>query len=239
MHSKRKAWGYVRVSTNSQAQDGDSLTVQEQTIRLVCQLEGYDLQGIYSDPAVSGSVPFARREGGAAILSAAQHGDIIVGVKLDRCFRNAHDALGTLEVLKKRGVGLHLKDLGGDVTSSNVSALVFGLLSAVAEFERSRIGERVRDVKANQKSRGRYLGGDAPVAHTLVLDPETAMLPPEKQKRIPVADADMICLARKLRDQGYSARMAAGAMKAHGYKASDKSVSKLWATMDESTVAVG
>lgn len=239
MHSKRKALGYVRVSTNSQAQDGDSLAVQEQTIRLVCQLEGYELQAIYSDPAVSGSVPFARREGGAAILAAVQPGDVIVGVKLDRCFRSGHDALGTLDDLKKRGVGLHLKDLGGDVTSSNVSALVFGLLSAVAEFERSRIGERVRDVKANQKSRGRYLGGDAPVATTLVLDPETAMLPPEKQKRIPVPNDAAIAMARKLRDQGYSARMAAGAMKAHGYKASDKSVTKLWSTMNESTIAVG
>lgn len=233
LHSKtkRRAFGYVRVSTNSQAQDGDSLSVQEQTIRLVCQLEGYDLQGIYSDPAVSGSVPFARREGGAAILAKVQSGDVIVGVKLDRCFRSGHDALGTLADLKKRGVGLHLKDLGGDVTSSNVSALVFGLLSAVAEFERSRIAERVRDVKANQRSRGRYLGGDAPAGHVLVLDPETAMLPPEKQKRLAVPDDGAVELARQLKAQGYSARSAAGAMKAHGYKASDKSVTKLWATM--------
>jgi DNA invertase Pin-like site-specific DNA recombinase len=39
-------------------------------------------------------------------------------------------------------------DLGGDVTGNGVSKLVFTILSAVAEAERDRIRERIRDVKA-------------------------------------------------------------------------------------------
>lgn len=238
MHSemKRRAFGYVRVSTDHQAEQGDSLAVQAETLKLLCQLEGYELVAVYSDPGTSGSVPFSKREGGKAISAAAQPGDVIVATKLDRAFRSAHDALGTLRDLKKRGIGLHLKDLGA-VTESSVSAMIFGLLSNVAEFEVARRSERIREVKASHKTTGRFLGGEAPLGYTVEIDPTTLHLPKPK-KRI-VVDVEAHNLARQLRAQGYSARMAAGAMKAHGFKASDKSVTKLWSTMNESTIAVG
>ncbi len=50
-------------------------------------------------------------------------------------------------------------DLGGDVTGNGISKLVFTILSAVTEAERDRIRERIRDVKADQRKRRRYLGG--------------------------------------------------------------------------------
>ena len=40
-------------------------------------------------------------------------GDIVIAPKLDRLFRSALDALQVVEDLKKRGVSLHLLDLGG------------------------------------------------------------------------------------------------------------------------------
>ena len=41
-------------------------------------------------------------------------------------------------------------DLGGDVTGNGISKLVFTILSAVAENERDRIRERVRDAKRHR-----------------------------------------------------------------------------------------
>ena len=64
--------------------------------------------------------------------------------------------------LKKQDVSLHMIDLGGDVTGNGISKLVFTILSAVAEAERDRIRERVATVKADQRARGRYLGGIVP-----------------------------------------------------------------------------
>ena len=46
-------------------------------------------------------------------------------------------------------VSLLMIDLGGDVTGNGISKLVFTILSAVAEAERDRIRERIRDVKAS------------------------------------------------------------------------------------------
>ena len=36
------------------------------------------------------------------------------------------------------------------------------ILAAIAEFERERIGERIRDAKRHQQRTGQYLGGDRP-----------------------------------------------------------------------------
>jgi len=77
-------------------------------------------------------------------------------------FRSALDALHVLGDLKKRGVSLHMIDLGGDVCGSGISKMVFTILSAVAEAERDRTRERISEVKADQRKRGRFLGGSVP-----------------------------------------------------------------------------
>lgn len=221
---KRRAFGYVRVSTDGQSERGDSLETQRRAIELVCELEGFELLEIFADPATSGSIPLAQRDGGARLLDAIDREAIVVCVKLDRLFRDASDAASTLKHLKRRGVGLYLKDLGGDVTESNVSALVFGLLSNVAEFERSRIAERIRDVKKTQRAASRYLGGNVPFGYSLSNDPANG-------KQVLVANIKLHELAQKLKSQGYSSRLAAGAFAQAGYPATHTSVQRLWRSL--------
>jgi putative DNA-invertase from lambdoid prophage Rac len=95
---------------------------------------------------------------------------VIITPKLDRMFRSALNALRELERLKEQKVSLHMIDLGGDVTGNGVSKLVFTILSAVAEAERDRIRERIADVKRDQKSRGRFLGGRRPFGYRVTDD---------------------------------------------------------------------
>jgi Resolvase, N terminal domain len=89
-------------------------------------------------------------------------GDVVIAPKLDRLFRSALDALKVVEDLKKRGVALHLLDLGGDISGNGLSKLFLTIAAAFAEAERDRIRERIGQVKADQKARGRYLGGKVP-----------------------------------------------------------------------------
>jgi putative DNA-invertase from lambdoid prophage Rac len=76
--------------------------------------------------------------------------------------------LGTLEQLKDDKVALHMIDLGGDVTGNGISKLVFTILSAVAENERDRIRERVRDAKRHRVSQRLYNGGKRPFGFDIV-----------------------------------------------------------------------
>ena len=59
------------------------------------------------------SVPIAERPAGGRLFAKLKKGDIVIAPKLDRLFRSALDALQVVEDLKKRGVSLHLLDLGG------------------------------------------------------------------------------------------------------------------------------
>ena len=219
--TKRKAYGYVRVSTDAQSERGDSLDVQRRAIELICQLEGFDLVAVYADPGTSAGIPLASRPEGQSLINVVAAGDMIVGTKLDRLFRDAADAAGTLKILRRRGVGLYLKDLGGDCTDSSVSALVFGLLSNVAEFERARIRERVKEVKASQRAANRFLGGKTPLGYRVIVNDVTG-----KQHLEP--DAVLQTELWRLRSQGYSSRLAAGHLIGLGYEASHTAVCTFW-----------
>jgi putative DNA-invertase from lambdoid prophage Rac len=86
---------------------------------------------------------------------------VVIAAKLDRLFRSALDALEVHAQFTKRGIGLHLIDLGGDI-ANGLSKLFYTIAVAFAEAERDRIRERVLGTKADQKKRNRFLGGTAP-----------------------------------------------------------------------------
>jgi putative DNA-invertase from lambdoid prophage Rac len=163
-----KIFGYARVSTTEQSSDGSSLETQSQQIHGYAMMKGWKVAEIFIERGVSGSVPLAERPEGKRLLAALQKGDAIITSKLDRMFRSAADALVTLEAAKEQGVSLHMIDLGGDVVGNGVSKLVFTILSAVAENERDRIRERIRDVKRHLASQGVYGGGTPPFGFDVV-----------------------------------------------------------------------
>jgi DNA invertase Pin-like site-specific DNA recombinase len=163
-----RIYAYLRVSTSEQAAHGDSLATQKQQVAGYAMIKGWEVAEYFVDGGVSGSVPLAERPEGRRLLEAVQKGDVVITAKLDRAFRSAADALGTLEELKDQGVGLHMIDLGGDVTGNGISKLVFTILSAVAENERDRIRERIRDVKRHLASQGVYGGGKRPFGYDVV-----------------------------------------------------------------------
>jgi len=212
----KMALGYIRVSTFRQT-EGESLDVQRRQIELIAELEGYHLETIFVEAGQSGSKPLAKRPEGAKLLATVKPGDIIIAVKLDRTFRDVADAANTLTRFKKQGIGLYLRDLGGDVTRDAVSELVFGLLSSVAAFERQRIAERISDVKADQRKRSRYLGGDVPFAHRLVERDGIKHVEP---------DFGLLATIRDLRGKGYSTRKIAGHLTQCGASVSHHAVAR-------------
>jgi putative DNA-invertase from lambdoid prophage Rac len=135
-------------------------------------------------------------------------------------FRSALAALEVLGRLKDRGVSLHMIDLGGDVTGNGVSKLVFTILSAVAEAERDRIRERIRDVKADQRKRQRYLGGIVPFGWRIG-DDGALVEAPEQQRAIQ--------RIVELRRKGVSLRAISASIAADGVKLSHEGVKNVLA----------
>jgi putative DNA-invertase from lambdoid prophage Rac len=213
--------GYARVSTARQAGEGESLDVQQRTIAGYAMMHGLVIDRMFVERGVSGSKPLAERPEGAALLAALERGDTIITAKLDRMFRSALDALDVLRRLQGKDVALHMIDLGGDVTGNGISKLVFTILSAVAEAERDRIRERVAVVKADQRARGRYLGGIVPFGY--VVAPGGAL---EAQHDQQAAIAHM----RALRLAGGSLRSIAAEMRLAGHRLSHEGVKGILAS---------
>lgn len=154
-------YGYIRVSTIQQANDGDSLETQLKQISSYSSLKGYEipLENFVTERGVSGNLEFESRPEGSKLFNRLESGDVLIFSKLDRAFRNTRNALNTLHELKERGISVHFIDLGGDVTNDGIGSVIFTILSAFATFERDRIATRIREVKQVQKAEGKFLGG--------------------------------------------------------------------------------
>jgi putative DNA-invertase from lambdoid prophage Rac len=208
-------YSYTRVSTQAQADEGESLSAQQRRVDGYAQMIDLAVNRHFVERGVSGSVPLSQRPQGAALLALVQPGDTVITPKLDRMFRSSLDALDVLSRLKERGVSLHMIDLGGDVTGNGISKLVFTILSAVAEAERDRIRERIADVKKDQKQRGRYLGGKVPFGYEVGADGALVEIP-EQQAAI----REMV----RLRKRGSALRFIATVMKTRGHNISHVAV---------------
>ena len=154
-------FGYVRVSTVTQAREGESLEAQRRQVTSYAASKGLELppENVFVEAGVSGSIEFQDRPEGLKLFNQMVSGDMVIFPKLDRAFRNTRNALNVLHELKGRGISVHFIDLGGDVTGNGVGAIVFTILSAFATFERERIATRIREVKQMKKAQGKFTGG--------------------------------------------------------------------------------
>lgn len=163
-------YGYLRVSTLSQAREGESLEAQRLQVISYALSKGLELpeSNLYIEAGVSGGSEFETRPEGSQLFQALSDGDMVVFPKLDRAFRNTRNALNVLHELKGRGVSVHFIDLGGDVTGNGVGAIVFTILSAFATFERERIAARIREVKQLKKAQGKFTGGKRAFGYEII-----------------------------------------------------------------------
>lgn len=210
-------YGYVRVSTGRQADEGESLDVQQRRIQGHAAAHSLTVAEVFVERGVSGAKPLGERPEGRRLLETLKPGDVVITPKLDRLFRSALDALQVAGSFQKRGISLHLMDLGGDVTNGMGKAF-FTIAAAFAEAERDRIRERIRDVKADQRDRGRFLGGTVPFGWRQ--GPDGALIEDAEQQ---AAITRMV----ELRQAGKALRAITADMRAAGHALSHTGVDNI------------
>jgi DNA invertase Pin-like site-specific DNA recombinase len=151
MKTKRAAV-YVRVSTNEQ-----DTGAQERALREYVQRRGWKLHKIYRDRGVSGSN--SSRPALNELLQDCRRGsvDVLVVWKFDRFARSLKQLISGLELC--RAFGIDFVSVTESIDTSLPSGeLVFMMIGAVAQFERSLIAERVKSGLANARAKGKVLG---------------------------------------------------------------------------------
>jgi DNA invertase Pin-like site-specific DNA recombinase len=149
-----KAAIYARVST---ANNGQDPTMQTRELREYCERRGWTVAGEYVDIGISGTKE--KRPELDRLLGEAHRRrfDAVVVWRFDRFARSVSHLLRALETFKSLGV--EFVSLSEQVdTSTPTGKMVFTVLGAVAELERSLIVERVRAGLRNARAKGKSLG---------------------------------------------------------------------------------
>jgi len=145
-HSKRIA--YIRVSS-----------VDQHTDRQLEGIKGVSPDKVFTDKCSGKDTKRPQLE---AMLSYIREGDTLVVHSLDRLGRSLDDLRKVVTELNSRGVVVQfLKEnltFTGDDSDTSLSKLMFNMLGAFAEFERSLIRERQREGIALAKKAGVYRG---------------------------------------------------------------------------------
>nr|WP_229383781.1 recombinase family protein [Microbacterium allomyrinae] len=135
-----RAIGYLRVSTEEQADSRLGLEAQQATVTAYAASHGWDLD-FFADEGMSGkSLERPALQHALAELDARRAGVLVVS-KLDRLSRSVADFAGLLERAQRRRWSVVAIDLGID-TSTSAGELVANVMAAVAQWERRVIGER-------------------------------------------------------------------------------------------------
>ena len=142
-------YGYARVSTRSQARDGNSLEQQE------AELRAHNADVIFCDSSSGGST---KRPQFDKLLSKIQSGDTLVVTKLDRFARSVSQASDLITELINNGVRIDVCNLG-ILDNGSVSKLMRDILLSFAEFERNMIIDRTQEGKAIARTNPNYREG--------------------------------------------------------------------------------
>lgn len=145
---------YARVSTLNHGQD---VGMQTRELRQFCEARGWQIAGEYLDEGISGAKE-KRPELDRLMADAhLRRFDAVIVWKFDRFARSVSHLLRALETFNALGVGFVSLSESLD-TSTPAGKMVFTVLGAVAELERSLIAERVKAGLRNARAKGKCLG---------------------------------------------------------------------------------
>lgn len=157
-----KAIGYIRVSTQEQAQSGLGLEAQAVAIRAEATRRGWDLE-IIADEGESGSK--VDRPGLLIVKDKLARGEAqaLIVAKQDRLMRSSLGWAQIVSESKDQKWSLICLDINLD-TASPMGECMGTILAAIAQLELEQIRKRTKDALAVKKAQGVRLGRPATMA---------------------------------------------------------------------------
>ena len=146
-----KTIAYIRVSSQRQVDEGNSLEAQKRRIIQLAQFKGLSIapEDFLIEKGVSAGIPLWERPMGRVLRRKLLSGEYsnLIAMKLDRLFRITTDMLLTVQEVQDMGVRLLIADLGGEAidTSTSTGRFMLTIFGGIAEMERGLISERTQE----------------------------------------------------------------------------------------------
>ena len=141
-------YGYARVSTAKQI-EGNSF--EEQTNAITLRYSNAKM--IYEQESGAEERPIFLK-----LLDDVVSGDMIVVTKLDRFCRTTKEGLEYIDLLRDKGVSVHILNMGV-IENTPIGRMIVTNLLAFAEFERAMIKERTQAGKAIARTKDGWTDG--------------------------------------------------------------------------------
>jgi DNA invertase Pin-like site-specific DNA recombinase len=156
---------YCRVSSAEQAEHGISLEEQRERLKVWAKTEDWQVAGYYIDEGISGGTD--NRPELQRLMHDARAGafNLVAVTKLDRFFRSTRLLLNYIHDLSELGISFVAQAESIDSRKPGMGNFIINLLGTVAEWERTRIGERVADFRNHLASQGRWSSGRTPYGY--------------------------------------------------------------------------
>lgn len=164
----KRAAIYMRVSTQIQAKEGDSIPAQREALHkyidsrpdLVCV-------GEFLDDGISGTK--YDRDELQKMLSEVENGkiDLIVVTKMDRLHRSLKNFLDMQDILDKHHCNwLAIWEPMYD-TSTPQGRMIINTMMNLAQFEAENTGQRIRQVQSYKVTQGNVISGSCPPGYSI------------------------------------------------------------------------
>lgn len=153
---------YVRVSTEEQAINGDSLRTQREELTQYALANGFHIYGIYEDDGFSATN--LNRPALQRLLKDIEQNKInrILITKLDRLSRGVRNYYKVLDVLDEHGVFWQTVFEKYDSSTAN-GRLHINIMLSVAENESAQTSERIRSVFKTKVESKELISGKIPI----------------------------------------------------------------------------
>jgi DNA invertase Pin-like site-specific DNA recombinase len=145
---------YARVSTADKGQDPE---LQLVPLRDYCKARGWTVSGEFTDKGISGTKDRRPQLDELMNLARKRQIDCVVVWKLDRWGRSLKHLINSISELQSIGVSFVSYSENIDM-STPAGKMMFHVIGAMSEFERSLIVERVRAGMALAKVKGKAIG---------------------------------------------------------------------------------
>lgn len=160
---------YPRVSTQEQAQNGNSIDEQIERMKKYCEAMGWTVFNVYTDAGYSGAT--TDRPALQKMIKDVKAGkvDKVLVYKLDRLSRSQLDTLYLIEkVFLANDCDFVSMNENFD-TSTPFGRAMIGILAVFAQLEREQIKERMKMGKEARAKQGKFSGGQhIPVGYDYV-----------------------------------------------------------------------
>lgn len=117
------------------------------------------------------------------LLNQIKTGDTLTVTKLDRFARSADDGLKIIKELLSKGVKVHILNMGL-VEDTPMGMLILRMLSAIAEFDRDMIIERMAEGKAIARLNPNYREGRRPIYTKKQIDHALGLLENQTYRQV-------------------------------------------------------